>query len=318
MIARLRRRAKAWFENRLARSDTLSLTQRNVYILPTRAGLMFVFVLLVMLLASINYQLNLGYVLTFLLAGAGFVSLHLTHGTLCGMTLHLRPPQPGFAGEALPLEVVLSSPRRALHAVGLGFEHAASRDADVFVDVPAGGAAVAHLSLVPPRRGLQPVPTLHVETRYPFGLFRAWTVWRPAAQALAWPAPERPAAPLPHGTAAGRAAALQRHAGGDEFDGVRSYRRGDALKHVVWKKVAKGGDLVSRDHAGSVPQELWLDWQSTQVTGTEARLSRLASWVLSADAASIAHGLRLPGVERPPGLGAAHRRASLDALALWR
>jgi hypothetical protein len=39
--------------------------------------------------------------------------------------------------------------------------------------------------------------------------------------------------------------------------------------------------------------------------------------VLAADAAGIAHGLRLPGVELSPGCGHAHRRASLDALALW-
>jgi uncharacterized protein (DUF58 family) len=170
---------------------------------------------------------------------------------------------------------------------------------------------------VPPQRGLHPVPTLHVETRFPLGLFRAWTVWRPAARALAWPAPERPAVPLPAAPASAGDSAAQRRAEGGEFDGVRSYRRGDALKHIVWKKVAKGGDLVSRDQAGSVQRELWLDWQLAQVNGNEPRLSRLTAWVLAADAAGIAHGLRLPGVELAPGCGHAHRRASLDALALW-
>jgi uncharacterized protein (DUF58 family) len=317
MTGRLRTRLRAWFEARLPRADTVTLTQRNVYIVPTRAGLMFALVLLVMLLAAINYQLNLGYVLTFLLAGAGFVSMHMTHNTLRGMTLHLRPPQPGFAGEALVLEVVLSSPQRALYGVGVGFEAGATRDDDVFVDVPAGGQAVAHLSLVPPRRGLHPVPTLHVETRYPLGLFRAWTVWRPAAQALAWPAPERPAAPLPPAPAVSGESAVQHRTDGGEFDGVRAYRRGDMLKHIVWKKVAKGGDLVSRDQASAAQQELWLDWQLTHTSGTEPRLSRLAAWVLAAEAAGVAHGLRLPGVELAPGSGAAHRRASLDALARW-
>jgi uncharacterized protein (DUF58 family) len=313
----LRRRLQAWFESRLPRTDTWTLTQRNVYIVPTRAGFMFALVLLVMLLAAINYQLNLGYVLTFLLAGAGFVSMHMTHNTLRGMTLHLKPPAPGFAGEALMLEVVLSSPKRQLHGVGVGFEHAADRGHDVFVDVPALGQSVAHLALVPPRRGWHEVPTLRVETRYPLGLFRAWSVWRPAARALAWPSPERPAAPLPAAPALAGESAVRRASDSGEFDGVRTYRRGDALKRIVWKKVAKGGDLVSRDHAASVQQELWLDWQQTQASGTEPKLSRLAAWVLAADAAGVAHGLRLPGVELPPGSGATHKRASLDALATW-
>ena len=313
----LRQRLRAWWQARHPRTDTWTLTQRNIYILPTRAGFMFAAVLVVMLLATINYQLNLGYVLTFLLAGAGFVSMHLTHNTLRGLTLHLKPPQPGFAGQALPLEVVLSSPTRLQHGVGLGFGAADSRDQDVYVDVPAGGQASAHLAFVPPHRGLHEVPSLHAETRYPFGLFRAWTVWRPAAQVLAWPAPERPAAPLPAAPAAGGEAAQSRASDSGEFEGVRAYRRGDALKRVVWKKAARTGELVSRDTSSALQPELWLDWQQTHLPDAEARLSRLAAWVLAAEAAGLAHGLRLPGVEVLPGFGNAQQRRSLDALGRW-
>jgi uncharacterized protein (DUF58 family) len=252
----LRRRLRAWFEARLPRSDTWTLTQRNIYIVPTRAGLMFAMVLLVMLVASINYQLSLGYVLTFLLAGAGFVSMHLTHNTLRGVTLHLRPPQSGFAGLPMALEVQLSSPTRSQYGLGLGFEHAADRSQDVFVDVPAGGMVTAHLAFVPPHRGRHPLPTLHVETRYPLGLFRAWTVWRPAAQALAWPSPEVPLAPWPASPSSAGDAVAQPAAAGTEFDGVRTYRRGDPLRSIVWKKAAKGGDLVSRDSASALQREL--------------------------------------------------------------
>ena len=86
-------RFRAWVSKREPPSDTQLLTQRNIYILPTRAGFMFALTLLVLLVASLNYQLNLGYVLTFLLAGSGAVSLHITHGTLRGLTLHVRPPR---------------------------------------------------------------------------------------------------------------------------------------------------------------------------------------------------------------------------------
>ncbi|MES2957310.1 MAG: DUF58 domain-containing protein [Pseudomonadota bacterium] len=316
MIARLRDRVRRWWVARHPRTDSWTLTQRNIYIVPTRAGFVFAAVLMVMLLAAINYQLNLGYVLTFLLAGAGFVSMHLTHNTLRGLTLHLKPPQPGFAGEALPLEVVLNSPSRLQHGVGLGFD-GVDRSHDVFVDVPAGGQSSAHLTLRPPQRGLHDVPTLRAETRYPFGLFRAWTVWRPAAQVLAWPAPERPLAPLPAAPAAAGDAAQRKASDSGEFEGVRAYRRGDALKRVVWKKAARNGELVSREASSALQQELWLDWQLAQLPGTEPRLSRLAAWVLAAEAAGVSHGLRLPGVEITPGSGSAQQRRSLDALALW-
>ena len=95
-----RARFRRGWQSRLPRTDTQTLTQGNVYILPTRAGWMFALTLLVLLLASINYQLNLGYVLTFLLAGSGIVSMHVTHGTLRGLTLHLQRVSPGIAMES--------------------------------------------------------------------------------------------------------------------------------------------------------------------------------------------------------------------------
>ena len=75
MIASLRSRIDGWFLSRRPPSDTLELTQRNVYIVPTRAGWTLGATLLVLLIASINYQLNLGYLLTFLLAGSVAVGM---------------------------------------------------------------------------------------------------------------------------------------------------------------------------------------------------------------------------------------------------
>ncbi|MDI1245405.1 MAG: DUF58 domain-containing protein, partial [Rhodoferax sp.] len=82
-----------WWQNRLPLTDSVTLTQRNVYILPTRAGLMLGVTLLVLLVASINYQLNLGYLLTFLLAGCALVGMHVGHGTLRGLSLNLTAPE---------------------------------------------------------------------------------------------------------------------------------------------------------------------------------------------------------------------------------
>ena len=105
-------RIRTYLENRLPRSDSWALTQSTIYILPTRAGWAFGATLVVMLLTSINYQLNLGYALTFLLGGAGLVAMQQTHANLRGITLRVRSPQPGFAGEPAPIDIVLDNPSR--------------------------------------------------------------------------------------------------------------------------------------------------------------------------------------------------------------
>ena len=134
-MSRMRQRLAAWFESRLPRTDVWTLTQRNVYIVPTRAGFMFALVLLVMLLATINYQLSLGYVLTFLLAGAGLVSMHMTHNTLRGMTLHFADGRSsvrsmGFVRPGQPVMVDLPHNCAPITAVELDYGDPALRRHD--------------------------------------------------------------------------------------------------------------------------------------------------------------------------------------------
>ena len=315
------RRFIGWIENRLPRSDTWTLSQRNIYILPTRAGWAFAFMLLVMLIGSINYQLNLGYLLTFLLASCAAVSMHITHGTLKGLTLRLRPVASVFAGEPAQLEVVLTSPGALRHGIGLSlFDTRRFGWRQGFIDVPAHGSASARLSMVPERRGRHRVPTLTIETRFPLGMFRAWTVWRPAAEVTAWPRPETPPPPLPPSQAIGGEGRHQKRTEGGEFDGVRAWRRGDAMRQVVWKKVARTGELVSRDGSTALNRELWLDWNGARVTGggLEERLSRMAAWILEAERSGQPWGLRLPQRDTAPATGDAHRIQALETLALWK
>src|SRR5438105_5520218 len=180
----------------------------------------------------------------------------------------------------------LSPGGSARHGIGLKVESAGGATL-TWVDVPAGGQASAHVSFVPVSRGRHEVPTLSVETRFPLGLFRAWTVWRPAADALVYPKPERPPAPLPPPRPMPGGTLQARHAQGSEIEGIRAYRRGDPMKLVFWKKAAKalqtGGELVSRDTSASAHRELWLEWGACGPLPPEERLSRLAAWVLTAE-----------------------------------
>jgi uncharacterized protein (DUF58 family) len=313
----LRSRFQAWFNARLPLRDSIFLTQRNVYILPTRPGFMLALTLLVLLVASINYQLNLGYVLTFLLTGSAVVGMHVCHGTLRGITMSLITTDAQFAGASVIIGVNMASARRSIrHGIGLAVLGSGNWS---WADIPAQGSTKVQIAFRPERRGLHRVPALTAETRYPLGTFRVWTVWRPAAQVLIYPAPEAHPPPLPPGEPrAGGAAAAQRQATG-EFDGVRAYRRGDPLKLVVWKKAAKADELVSRDAQQVQRFELWLDLAhagSGAAGSLEQKLSRLCAWVLMAEKKGLSYGLRLGKTEIAPGGGEAHKRNCLQALAL--
>jgi len=317
--AHARARFQHWWQARLRPTDSLTLTQRNVYILPTRPGFMLGATLLLLLVASINYQLNLGYVLTFMLAGSAVVGMHLCHGTLRGLTLSLTAPAPQFAGQTATIDVTLRSERRGTrHGIGvcvLGSGQWA------WTDVPSQGSSALQIAWQAPARGWHTLPALTAETRFPMGTFRVWTIWRPAARLLVYPAPEAVSPPLPPGAPFSGGVAATLKGGSGEFDGVRAYRRGDALKSVVWKKAARvmaagSGELVSRDDQHQHGNELWLDYAEAGSGGKEGRLSRLCAWLLQADRLGVVYGLRLPGKEIAPGTGDAHKRQCLEALAL--
>jgi uncharacterized protein (DUF58 family) len=306
----------------IPRTPTHRLGHRNVYILPTASGAVFAALLLVLLVASINYRLGLGYALTFLLAGAGLASVGMTHANLRGLTLALRPPGAGFAGAPLDVELRVENPGRARHGVALRWR--GDTAPPVWTDLPAGDTTLVGLRFAPPARGWQDLPPLVVETRFPFGFLRAWTVWQPAAQVLAWPRPEPAPPPLPHqpgdGGEPGRTAPRGEPDPG--FTGLRPWRAGDAPRAVAWRHWARhgGAGLLSRDTASAAGPALWLDGQDAGPAsmGVELRLSRLAAWVEQAHAQALACGLRLPGCRVEPAAGEAQRRRLLEALALWR
>ena len=325
MTASLRQRIDGWFLARVPPSDRIELTQGNVYILPTRAGWLLAATLLVLLIASINYQLNLGYLLTFLLAGSVAVGMYVCHATLRGLAMHLLPPEPQFAGAAAVLRVVLDNSRRSTrYGIGMAVRESGKSAAPkwAWCDVPAQGSATVDIAFKPGHRGLHPVPPFTAETRFPLGTFRVWTVWRPAAKVLVYPAPEAHPPALPPGEprADSQQLAGVRSQQAGEYDGIRASRRRDPLKMVDWKKVARaeaaGSDnLFSRDAQQSQRQELWLDAQHCGLPEHEARLSRLCAWVLMADKLGLDWGLRVAGRSIAPSQGEAHKRQCLELLA---
>ena len=310
----LKSRMARWWLSRLPFSDRITLNQHNVYILPTRAGLMLGVTLLVLLVASINYQLNLGYLLTFLLAGCALVAMHVAHATLRGLTMHLVAPDACYTRATAQFFINLQNTRKSpRYGLALAVQDAAHW---VETDVPAQASATVQLAFTPRTRGLHRLPTLTAHTLFPLGTFRVWALWRPAAQVMVYPAPEIHPPALP----ASSAHDDSRQTGGvpqpGEPDGLRAYRRGDSLKTIVWKKAAKTGELVSRDHLALQPHMLWLEPQLTQLNQLEAQLSRLCAWVLMAEKAGLRYGLRIGSQEIAPANGAAHQQRCLQALAL--
>ena len=292
------------------------LRHRRVYIVPARLGWMFGATLVIMLIGSINYALSLGFALTFLLAGLGLAGMVHTARNLVLLAVSTGRAEPVFAGEAAQFRLFLDSSVRYDRPAIL-VRHLAS-GAQRVVDVAAGSVTQAVLAVPAARRGWMPLGRVMLETRFPLGLFRAWSYVEPDARCLVYPRPER--SPLPAFSAStGTGSARAQAAGTDDFTALRAYQHSDSPRHVAWKAVARSDDMLTKQFAGDSAAELWLDWQLLPASlGVEERLSRLTGWVLAAERSGARYGLRAPGLELPPAQGEAQRDACLQALALYQ
>jgi uncharacterized protein (DUF58 family) len=317
----LRGRRSTWRERTTARDrGEVELNQRRVYVLPTRAGLGFGALLLALLVGSVNYSLGLGFGLTFVAAACGLVDMIAAYRNLAH--LHLRPGRAGavFAGEDAPFELLLAN-RTRLSRFALWVDVDTATDPRHAVDVPAGATTTVVLSGASSRRGWMKGPRVRLATRFPLGLFNAWSYWQPDSRALVYPFPEQDAPPLPvsgHPSPDGAGSA-----GSDDFAGVRSYQPGDPLRQLAWRHIARldpalGGQLVTKQFEGGALDELVLDLDALPPRlDLELKLSRLARWVLEAELRALPYALRLGRQAIDAGLGPAHQAACLEALALY-
>lgn len=315
MYAALKNQLYNWlFQLRGAQTGPIVLMQRRVFILPTRYGMGFAAVLLLMLAGSVNYNLSLGFILTFLLGAMAIIAMLHTFRNLANLRLSAGRAQPVFAGSMARFTVCIESTDDSeRYSIGLTRD---KREAE-FIDVPARQTAFLGAGVPAPRRGLLSPGRLTLFTRYPLGLYYAWAYLELDMRCVVYPRPAPPGLPLPAMTSsAGQSA--EHGQGQEDFFGLRQYRPGDSSRRIAWKAVARDQGLLTKQFSGRADGELWLAWELLPPRmDLEEKLSRLTRWVLDASTLGLSFGLRLPDSTIPVASGDAQRERCLEALALF-
>ncbi len=312
MFAALKQQFRIWLFRPKIESGTVTLNQRRIFILPTRQGLGFAVVLMLMLLGAINYNLSLGYVLTFLLATMGLMTMLYAFRNMAQLQIRAGHVDAVFAG---------NNAQFVFHFYNTGSlerYHLRLHDGNghgVTFDLSRQTGTAVTLSIPATQRGWLQAGRLTLFTEYPLGLFYAWTYLQFDTRCLVYPEPSSPV-PLPIGSGAS-ASGTASMSGDEDFSGLRSYVTGDSLQRIAWRAVARERGLQVKQFSALQGQELWLDWSIAPAANTEHKLGILARWVLDAETQGWLYGLHIPGVELPPGNGMAHRDECLRALALF-
>jgi uncharacterized protein (DUF58 family) len=308
------KRWKRWLDQRLPRQRQIRLGHRSIFILPSAAGWVFSLLLLLMLMTAINYQNSLIYALVFWLFAMGGAAMYLTFRNLSGLMLSTHEAMPCFVGDTASIPLRLGCEGTyGRYALVLGYPG----HPQVFADVSKDESCSRNLLFTCTRRGYLQPGRIRVETRFPAGLFRAWTHLDLDVGSLVYPRPETVPMLLGSGGEGGDLPGVTLDmAGQQDFRGLRSYQNGDSLRQIAWKQLARGKGLMTKEFDRDEGASCWLEW--THVSGdVETRLSRLCGWVLHCHELGWLYGLRLPGVEIRPEHSEAHLQRCLRTLAVY-
>ncbi|HEX5314617.1 MAG TPA: DUF58 domain-containing protein [Gammaproteobacteria bacterium] len=286
----------------------------QVFILPTRFGWLGVATTLVLLLLGLNYQNAPIFLLAFVFAALGPVSMVVTHRHLQGLELGAPTVAPVFAGDPIRVRVpVVNASGRRRRAL-IAFADEAVGPA---LDLAPGADGCFELVLPARERGRHRLRGLGIASSEPFGAFRAWARFAGAnLECIVYPRPAS-RAPLPGGDAdklGGMRAADQP----EDFVGIAAYRPGDRPGQIAWRAYARGGEIERKEFGGLGASSRWFDFDSLPELLAELRLQVLARWVLDAErSGAVVYGLRLQAFRLSPARGGEHLDACLRALALY-
>jgi len=304
---------KRFFVGEGPRAAPYLLNYRRVYILPTKQGLVFSILLFAMLVGSINYNNNLGYILTFLLASITVVSIFLTYHNILFLNIGPVILRPVFAGNNSTIPVQIDNQD---YSSRFAVEYYLPKQTHFVTDILANINTSIDLEVSFQKRGIQPIPRFVIETTFPLGLFRAWAPIELQQSLLVYPQPatDTRLPQISHGEKEG-----QNHqgVGNDDFEGLKNYQMGDSLYRIHWKSAARYQTLQTKHYIGSASDELWINWHDSHHSDIEKRLSQLTKWVMLADATGIPYGFRIPGTEYALSTGLQHKNSCLKALALY-
>jgi len=302
-------------KRQLEPSHHAQINRHQLYILPTRHGIMFFIVLLLILFGAINYENSLGFMLAFLLGSLGLLGMVHTHQNLNKLNIQIGRAESVFAGQDIKYPITLSQSTEKLRP---GIQLLSSTEQITNAHLLNETSKSTQLIQKAQQRGYATPGRIKLFTEFPLGLFHAWSWLNMDSQCLVYPAPYQHNAPINQSSIDQAGASNNVKQGVDDFSGIRQYQPGDLPNHMAWKAIAKTGKLQTKLFNNDTSKDIWISWsQLDAALDIEKRLSILCRMVLNASEQSHNFGLDIPGTRIQPSHGLQHKQQCLKALALF-
>ncbi len=289
----------------------LRLNYRQIFILPSRFGLGFSFMTMVMTMAALNFNNNLALILSYLLLSILLFTSVLAYKNLAGVEIKPAITAAVFAGETAIFSISIKVAKNRRWVLQCWQQTQQSQ-----VNLTPGTQAQLLIRKQANTRGRLPLGRWKLQSTWPYGFFRAWSWILPADYCVVYPTPA-PAPPvLPFAGLQGQQLEPAQ-SGDDELQGLHEYQHGEPLNRIAWRSSARADKLISRESEQTLGGEVSLNWDAITTSSLEEKLSILCAWALQSESMGLKWGLKIPGFELKPDTGKAHLHQALRQLALF-
>ncbi len=290
----------------------------QIFIIPTRYGILYTLVTAIALLSSAYYLSDVGYLLTFFLVVVGIIAMVATHNNIKHLKFdHLRIKPAPAGGECqfqalirnLAAEPKFNIQIRLMLADNskqqFSFKLAESKSSHLITNHFKAGLRGGYL-----------VEAVRLSTVYPLGLFYAWMYCPCDADYYVYPQPYGDKLYRWNQEKSKDAPITNLNPGTSDFSEHRKYQKSDSIRHIDWKAYARTQKLLVKsfnEGGGEVPiyrlHELSED-------NKEEVLSQVSKWIHDSHRKKETYGLEVEGKKLPPASGERHFFSCLKLLAL--
>jgi uncharacterized protein (DUF58 family) len=320
-------RAQTWLSKRIPSAKQHNLSNKNIFIMPTRFGFSFMFFVMVLFLLATNYQNNIIMLFSYLMASLFITAMMNTFFNLSGLTVKAQNMSYGYAEQPLSFAVSLHS-KQSRYALNLAFKDQSMTT----LEHCHQGDNLVNVLFTINQRGRFPTGRLKISSEYCFGLFVAWTHLDFASYAVVYPKSRAIEGALPNLSAPKNNDDENSNLmpefvqGTDDFYQLKPYELGEPLSRVAWKQLAKGQGRFSKQYQQNQGKLCWLTLAAMPSHNLETKLQYLCFLIAEHSKTGQPFGLDLSlgtstntrtaaEVKINPDVGTEHLKSCLIALA---
>ncbi len=272
------------------------LTRNNVFILPSRFGLVFLMFIVLLFLLGTNYQNNLILLMSYLFISVFITTMLYSFFNLRGIKVAAKGEYLGFVEQTINIPVTLLSEQPRVN-INLFFY-----PSDSCLQSQFAQQITVNVPVKFDKRGVYQLPRLTLESYFMFGLFRCWTHLAFDVQVYVGPKPlacslnsiaNQPANDSEVGNESNAIAS-------DNFYELNNYRVGEPLSQVAWKQLAKTGHWYSKSYQSTNSEQVILSLSAMPSSQIEHKLAQLCFMILEYQKAAIDYGIEIDQRVTPP------------------